>query len=118
MKINWKVRIRHRQFWVAIISAFVLLANHVASLFSMDITLISTKIQQLLETIFLILALFGIVIDPTTDGVQDSSQAMDYSRPRKETDKDEASVKKAGEAKQEMKTEVEQQEEANHEKLK
>ncbi|WP_084591388.1 phage holin [Ureibacillus sinduriensis] len=106
MKINWKVRIRHRQFWVAIISAFVLLINHTASLFGVDITLISAKVQQLLESILLILALFGIIIDPTTAGVHDSSQVMVYSKPRKETEHIQRSVGRVDETHQETKIEV------------
>ena len=31
-----------------------------------------------------LLCLLGIVVDPTTDGVSDSTQALDYSAPKKE----------------------------------
>ncbi|MCM3389286.1 phage holin [Ureibacillus chungkukjangi] len=126
MKINWKVRIRHRQFWVAIISAFVLLANQVASIFDVDITLMSAKIQQSLESILLILALFGIIIDPTTEGVKDSSQAMVYVKPRCDTDDVPKSIEKVEEKQQEMKIEVQhetkieviqQQQDASKEKI-
>ena len=106
MKINWKVRIRHRQFWVAMIAAFVLLANQVASLFNLDITLISAKIQQTLESILLILALFGIILDPTTEGVKDSSQAMVYVKPRCDKDDVPKSYEKIEEKQQETKIEV------------
>ncbi|RHW38440.1 phage holin [Lysinibacillus yapensis] len=82
MHINWKVRLKHRQFWIALISALMLLSNHVAALFNIDITVISAKIQQTLESILLILALFGIIIDPTTEGFKDSAQAMNYSEPK------------------------------------
>ena len=34
-------------------------------------------------TIFTILALLGIVVDPTTEGVSDSNQAMTYEEPKK-----------------------------------
>lgn len=84
LKINWKVRLRHRQFWLSLISALVLIADRVAAIFGVDIMLISAEIQEVLESILLILALFGIIIDPTTAGVKDSSQAMVYSKPRDE----------------------------------
>ncbi|SOC27087.1 phi LC3 family holin [Ureibacillus xyleni] len=83
MKINWKVRLRHKQFWVAIISALVLLANQVADIFGVDITILSSQVQQTLETILLILALLGVVIDPTTSGIKDSDQALTYKKPKK-----------------------------------
>ncbi len=125
MKINWKVRIQHRQFWVAIVSASILLANHIASLFNIDITLISFKIQQLLETILLILTLFGIIIDPTTVGVNDSSQVMDNTKPRNEA-KVGRTAEKIEETHQETKIEVhhetkieviQQQQESNKDKV-
>lgn len=109
MKINWKVRIRHRQFWVALISAVILLTNQVASIFEVDITLISAKIQQSFESILLILALFGIIIDPTTAGAKDSSQAMVYSKPRNEADEVQKPVEKIEEKQQETKIEVQQE---------
>lgn len=126
MNINWKVRIRHRQFWVAIVSASVLLANHIASLFNIDITLISFKIQQLLETILLILTLFGIIIDPTTEGVNDSSQVMDYTKPRNQAENVKRTAEKIEETHQETKIEVhhetkieviQQQQESNKDKV-
>ncbi len=106
VKINWKVRIRHRQFWVALISAIVLLANQVASIFDVDITVMSAKIQQSLESLLLVLALFGIIIDPTTVGVKDSSQAMVYTKPRNEADEVPRPIEKVEERQQETKIEV------------
>lgn len=84
MKINWKVRLRHRQFWVAVISAVVLLSTDIATLFNIDITMISTEVQQALESVLMLLALFGIIIDPTTDGINDSAKALNYSKPHKD----------------------------------
>ncbi|RKQ15959.1 phage holin [Lysinibacillus endophyticus] len=83
MKINWKVRLRHRQFWIAIVSALLLLANQVADIFGVDITLISSQIEQTVETVLLVLAMLGVIIDPTTSGVKDSDQALTYKKPRK-----------------------------------
>lgn len=83
MKINWKVRLRHRQFWIAIVSALLLLANQVADIFGVDITLISSQIEQTVETVLLVLAMLGVIIDPTTSGVKDSDQALTYKEPRK-----------------------------------
>ena len=84
MKINWKVRLRHRQFWIALFSALALLSNQVAAIFGVDITIVSDQIQQTLETVLMILALLGVIIDPTTSGVKDSEQALTYKKPRKE----------------------------------
>lgn len=84
MKINWKVRMQHKQFWVSLIALLVVLANQIAAIFTLDITIISEQLTGIFETILMILALMGIIIDPTTIGTSDSQQAMNYNKPRDE----------------------------------
>ncbi|MEK4247084.1 phage holin [Psychrobacillus sp. FSL K6-2684] len=83
MKINWKARFKHKQFWIALIALLVVLANQVAAIFSMDITVISEQLTNIGETVLMILALMGIIIDPLTDGLSDSKQGLKYDEPRK-----------------------------------
>ena len=78
MNINWKVRLRHKQFWLALVAGLLVLANHIFSMFGIDITVISAEITIIVETTLSLLVLLGIVIDPTTNGVSDSGQVMTY----------------------------------------
>lgn len=87
MKINWKVRIRHKQFWIALIVLLLVLANQIAGIFNVDITIYNEQITAISETVLSILGLLGIIIDPTTAGTSDSSQALDYDVPRKDDTK-------------------------------
>ena len=80
--INWKVRLKHKQFWVSLIALLVVLANQVAGIFNVDITIYNEQITAVSETVLSILALLGIVIDPTTSGVSDSQQALNYEEPK------------------------------------
>ncbi|UPW82711.1 phage holin [Lysinibacillus sp. Ag94] len=82
MKINWKVRIRHKQFWVSLIALLIVLANQIAGVFNVDITIYNDQVTAISETILSILGLLGIIIDPTTKGVSDSQLAMDYDKPK------------------------------------
>ncbi|MFJ3389954.1 MULTISPECIES: phage holin [unclassified Lysinibacillus] len=82
MKINWKVRIRHKQFWVSLIALLIVLANQIAGIFNVDITIYNDQVTAISETILSILGLLGIIIDPTTKGVSDSQLAMDYNKPK------------------------------------
>lgn len=82
MKINWKVRMQHKQFWVSLIALLIVLANQIAGIFNVDITIYSEQVTGISETILMILALMGIVVDPTTSGVSDSWQALKYIRPK------------------------------------
>lgn len=80
MKINWKVRLQHKQFWVSFIAFLVVLANQIAGIFNVDITFYNGQVTSISETILSILALLGIIIDPTTSGISDSEQAMNYEK--------------------------------------
>lgn len=84
MKINWIVRVKNKVFWIALIPAVLMLAQQVCALFgySLDIAGISEQLVSIVGTLFSILALVGIVADPTTEGLSDSDQAMTYEEPK------------------------------------
>lgn len=85
MKINWKVRLKNKAFWVALIPAVFLLITQVCEIFgcSLDLTTLQEQVIGVISTAFTLLALFGIVNDPTTAGASDSSQALTYEEPKK-----------------------------------
>lgn len=82
MKVNWKVRMQHKQFWVSLIALLIVLANQIAGIFNVDVTIYSEQLTGITETVLMILALMGIVIDPTTKSASDSAQALMYTRPK------------------------------------
>ena len=86
MKINWTVRIKNKLFWVTIIPMVLLLAQQVCALFgiSFDISGLSESLVSIVGTVFGILAVVGIIIDPTTEGISDSARAMTYDEPNKD----------------------------------
>ena len=84
MSINWKVRVKNKAFWVAIIPADLLLVQQVAGLFgvALDFGQLQDQLVAIAGTVFALLAILGIVADPTTAGVRDSEQAMGYTEPK------------------------------------
>ena len=82
--INWKVRIKNKAFWVAIIPAVLLLAQQICALFGVELNVagIGEQLIAIAGTVFAILALLGVVTDPTTKGISDSEQAMGYEEPK------------------------------------
>ncbi len=84
MAINWKVRIKNPQFWVSLIAAVLLLVKVVAALFGyeFDFGELTEKLDAVVEAVFLVLAILGIVNDPTTKGLSDSKLAMTYEVPK------------------------------------
>ena len=86
MKINWVVRLKNKSFWLAIIPAVLLLIHAVAAVvgFQLDFGDISEKLITVVNAVFVVLSILGIVVDPTTDGIGDSSRALTYTTPNKE----------------------------------
>lgn len=81
--INWKVRVKNKAFWVALIPAVILVVQLVAGLFgwSIDLTDISGKLVAIVDAVFVVLTILGIVQDPTTKGIKDSDRALIYEEP-------------------------------------
>ena len=86
MKINWTVRIKNKAFWVTIIPAVLLLVQQICAMFGVELNIagVSNQLVSIVGTVFGILALIGIVNDPTTSGMSDSKQAMTYEAPKKD----------------------------------
>ena len=84
--INWKVRFKNKNFWITIIPAIILLIQAMAALFgfTIDLSEIQAKILVVIDCVFVILTILGIVTDPTTTGVSDSARALTYSEPNDE----------------------------------
>ena len=84
--INWKVRIKNKMFWMALIPAVLLLVQVVAAVFgyTLDLGELGNKLLAVVNALFGVLALLGIVTDPTTAGISDSAQALTYDKPKKD----------------------------------
>jgi len=83
-KINWKVRLAKKSFWVAIVPAVLLLAQQILKIFGVDFdySQISSELIAVIGTVFVVLSILGIVIDPTTKGIGESEQALTYTEPK------------------------------------
>jgi phi LC3 family holin len=82
--INWKVRIKNKAFWLAVIPAVLLLIQQIGAIFglTLDFGELGNQLKEVVNTAFFILALLGIVTDPTTEGIEDSAQALTYNEPK------------------------------------
>lgn len=85
MNINWIVRIKNKAFWVAFIPAILLLIQSIAAVFgyTLDLGDLGNKLLVVVDAVFVVLTILGIVTDPTTKGVSDSVQALTYTEPKK-----------------------------------
>lgn len=86
MNINWIARLKNKNFWVTLIPAVLLLIQVVAAVFGFELDLgdLGNRILDVVNALFAVLAILGIVTDPTTAGIGDSKQALTYTEPKKE----------------------------------
>lgn len=84
--MNWLVRIKNKTFWLTMIPAVLLLVQVVAAVFgyTLDFGDLGNKLLAVVNAVFALLAILGIVNDPTTAGMTDSAQALTYQVPNKE----------------------------------
>lgn len=84
--INWKIRMQNKTFWLALVPAFLLLIQAVAQVFNvgLDFTNLNKDLLGVVNALFTVLAIVGVVADPTTKGVGDSTQALTYSKPKED----------------------------------
>ena len=84
MNINWKARIKNKTFWLALIPAVLLLVKQVCAIFGvqLDFSELQSLLVAIVGTVFTLLAIMGIVVDPTTAGGGDSEQALTYDAPK------------------------------------
>lgn len=85
-KINWLVRFKNKAFWLALVPALALVVQALADVFNikLDFGMTIDKILVFINVLFALLALVGIVNDPTTDGLSDSKKALTYNTPKKD----------------------------------
>lgn len=84
MNINWKVRLRNKQFWLYAISAILALSIEVLPLFGVNFTAAeSQEVMNIVQSVLTFLAVMGVIMDPTTEGLADSVQAQTYTVPKK-----------------------------------
>lgn len=84
MNVNWEVRVKNKNFWMSFIPAVLLLIQAIASVFGYNIDFgeLGNKLLVVVDAVFAILTLLGIINDPTTATLSDSDLAMTYSEPK------------------------------------
>ena len=80
LKINWAIRCKSKVWWIAMVSATLLLIQTVAAPFgySWDFVVLNQQLTAVVNAAFAFATLIGVVNDPTTKGLNDSEKALTY----------------------------------------
>ena len=86
--INWKVRFKNRNWVIAFVSQVLIVAQLVLTglntmgLVDFQLTdAVQNSVITIVNAIFVVLSMLGIVQDPTTKGYGDSERALNYKEP-------------------------------------
>ena len=82
--MNLKVRFKNKTFWITLIPAIILLIQVIAAVFgyNLDLGELGNKLIAVVNALFAVLTILGVVTDPTTKGVKDSERALTYTEPK------------------------------------
>ena len=81
MRINWKVRFKNKVWLGSFFSLVVGFIYSLLALFDVFPAVTQNLVVQLLNQVLTFLGLIGVIVDPTTAGLEDSDRAMGYEDP-------------------------------------
>lgn len=81
MKINWKVRLKNKEWLISFAGALIAFIYQILGLLGITAPISEDSLIQIIAVIINLAALTGIIIDPTTKGASDSERALGYTEP-------------------------------------
>lgn len=81
MKINWKVRFKNKVFLYSLIALVVSFVFDLLAMFDVFPAVSENMVLQLCNIVLMILSGVGVITDPTTEGIGDSTRALSYTSP-------------------------------------
>lgn len=89
MRMNWRVRFKNKTWLTMFISLIVGFVFNILKCFDIVPVVTENMIMNIVSQVLTFLGLIGVLVDPTTVGVNDSNRAMTYEDPwNDETDYD------------------------------
>ena len=82
MKINLKVRFKNPFFWLTVIPAIITFIYTVLGAFGVVPAISQDMIVNIVTALVSALTTLGVLVDPTTKGVCDSKEALEYKEPK------------------------------------
>jgi phi LC3 family holin len=83
-KINWKLRLQNKVTLLAIISGILYVVYMILAACGVAPMVDQSAVYAILSGIVKVLCLVGVVVDPTTSGIGDSQNALNYTEPKRE----------------------------------
>lgn len=81
MKINWKLRLQNKATLTALCATVIAFVYQILGFFGIVPGMTELEVTNLVGLIINLLAMVGIIVDPTTAGLDDSKKALSYDCP-------------------------------------
>ncbi|MHC1722577.1 MAG: phage holin [Aminipila sp.] len=81
MKINWKLRLKNKTTLTALIACIAAFVYQLLSIFGITVPISENQFMQGAGIVINLLGTLGVLVDPTTEGTNDSLKALTYNRP-------------------------------------
>ncbi|MBO5290282.1 MAG: phage holin [Clostridia bacterium] len=78
MKINIKARLKNKTFLISFSALAIAFVYQILSLFGFTPEISENEVVNVFSIVINILACVGVIVDPTTEGMNDSDRAMTY----------------------------------------
>lgn len=80
-KINWKVRFKNKTWLAMFVSLIIGFGFNLLKLFDIYPPITENQVLNIVNQFLTFLGLIGVLVDPTTAGIEDSDRAMTYEEP-------------------------------------
>lgn len=81
MKVNWKIRFKNETWLATFLSLIVGFVFNVLKMFDVVPVVTENFVMNVVGQVLTFLGLIGVLVDPTTEGLNDSIRAMSYTEP-------------------------------------
>ena len=81
MKMNWKVRFKNKTWLSMFLSMVVGFIFNILKMFDVVPVVTESLVMNIIGQVLTFLGLIGVIVDPTTVGINDSDRAMQYVEP-------------------------------------
>ena len=83
--MNWKLRWKNKATLLSLATLIIAIVYQILNMVGIVPDIDQQKLLDTICRLIDVLALLGIVVDPTTEGIADSDLAMSYAEPSKRT---------------------------------
>lgn len=80
--MNWKLRLRNKATLTAIVAAVISMIYQILAALGIAPVIEQEDVLQVVSIALTFLAAVGVLVDPTTQGIKDSAQALSYTEPK------------------------------------